>query len=68
VPRRGVVANGAGEQMSGAALPPGGNTVKCQRMAVAQDIYAKVYSGDWAAFTAKADVWHGRKRRPRARS
>ena len=33
---------------------------------VAKDIYGKVYSGDWAEFAAKADVWHGRKRRKRA--
>ena len=33
---------------------------------VAKDIYGKVYSGDWAEFAAKADVWHGRKLRKRA--
>jgi hypothetical protein len=29
----------------------------------ARDLYSKVYSGDWAAFAAKADAWHARKRR-----
>jgi len=29
---------------------------------VARDIYGKVYSGDWAEFTAKAGAWHRRKR------
>jgi len=33
---------------------------------VARDVYGKVYSGDWAEFAAKADAWHGRKRRQRA--
>ena len=30
---------------------------------VAKDIYGKVYSGDWAEFAAKADIWHGLKRK-----
>ena len=33
---------------------------------VARDIYGKVYSGDWAEFSAKADAWHTRKRWQRA--
>jgi hypothetical protein len=27
-----------------------------------QDVYGKVYSGDWADFTAKTQAWHARKR------
>jgi len=30
---------------------------------VARERYNKVYSGDWAAFAAKVDAWHARKRR-----
>jgi putative GTP pyrophosphokinase len=35
---------------------------------VGQEIYGRVYSGDWAEFAAKTEAWHGRKRRRRAAS
>src|SRR5215469_16243594 len=33
---------------------------------VGKEIYGKVYSGDWDDFAAKAEAWHGRKRRLRS--